>query len=52
MESTDLAVQLQPDNQIDVTSDLTIKNNGDEPVKDVYLTLYHGLEVTECTSDI
>ena len=48
MESTNLAVQLQSDNQLDVTSKLTIKHNGDEPVKEVYLTLYHGLKLSEC----
>ncbi|WP_342429256.1 hypothetical protein [Neobacillus sp. FSL H8-0543] len=51
MERTDLTVQLQSDNQINVTSSLTIKHNGNEPAKEVYLTLFHGLQVTECASE-
>ena len=51
MERTDLAIQLQSDNQIDVVSRLTVKHKGGEPTKEVKLTLYHGLQVTECTSD-
>lgn len=50
LERTDLTVQLEAGNQISVRSNLTIKNNGDTPVKDVFLTLYHGLKVEECTS--
>ncbi|MBO1910733.1 hypothetical protein J4G37_38825, partial [Microvirga sp. 3-52] len=51
MKRTDLAIQLQPDNQIDVKSNLTIKHNGDEPTNEVYLTLYHELEVSNCSSE-
>ncbi len=51
MESIKLTVQLQSDNQLDVKSNLTIKHNGDAPINEVYLTLYHGLQVTECTSE-
>lgn len=51
MELIDLVVQLQANDQIDVTSQLTIKYHGDEPVDEVKLTLYHGLQVTECTSE-
>ena len=51
MERADLAVQLQPDNQINVTSNLTIKHNGDEPTNEVHLTLYHELKVSECSSE-
>ncbi|QUW20783.1 ABC transporter ATP-binding protein [Sporosarcina sp. Marseille-Q4063] len=51
MERTDLAVQLQPDNQINVTSNLTIKHNGDKATNEVYLTLYHELEVSNCSSE-
>ena len=51
MERIDLAVQLQSDNQIEVTGNLMIKHNGDAPAKEVYLTLYHGLTLTECASE-
>ena len=51
MERTDLAIQLKSDNQIDVISKLAVKHKGDAPTKIVKLTLYHGLQVTECTSD-
>ena len=44
IESIKLTVQLQSDNQLDVKSNLTI-HNGDAPVNEVYLTLYHGLQV-------
>lgn len=50
MERADLAVQLKENNQIDVKSQLTIAHNGDEAVKEVSLTLYNGLTVTECES--
>ncbi|MEK3886423.1 ABC transporter permease [Bacillus sp. FSL K6-3431] len=52
MEQTDLSVQLQTDNSIKVRSRLTIKHNGDAPVKDVYLTLHQALNVTECSSSL
>ena len=51
MEHSDLDVALQLDNQIAVASKLTIKHNGDEPTKEVKLTLYQGLQVTACTSE-
>ena len=51
MERTNLSVQLQTDNSINVRSQLTIKHNGQAPVKDVYLTLHHQLKVTDCSSD-
>lgn len=51
IENTNLAVTLQKDHQLDVTSKLTIKHNGHEPVKEVHLTLHHGLTLTECTSE-
>ena len=51
MEKTDLLVQLQSNDQLDVTSHLTIKHNGGEPTKEVKLTLYHSLQVTECSSE-
>lgn len=51
MEHADLDVELQPNHQIAVASKLTIKHNGGEPTKEVKLTLYHGLQLTECTSD-
>lgn len=51
MERTDLTVHLQSNNQIKVSGDLLMKMNGDTPAKEVYLTLYHGLHITECTSD-
>lgn len=51
MEHADLDVELQPDNQIAVAGKMMIKHNGDEPIKEVKLTLYHGLQVTECTSE-
>lgn len=50
MERTNLDVELRSDNQIAVASKLTIKHNGIEPTKEVKLTLYQGLRVTECTS--
>lgn len=52
MEKTQLNVELQPNNHLRVESQLTIKNNGDSPTKDVYLTLYHGLDVKECVSSV
>ena len=51
MEATDLLVQLQPNHQLDVTSHLTIKHNGREPTQEVKLTLFHSLQVTECSSE-
>ena len=51
MERTDLTIQLQSNNQIDVISKLAVKYKGDDPIQEVKLTLYHGLQVTECTSD-
>lgn len=51
MERTDLRVELQSDNQIKVMGNLLIKNNGDLPAKEVDLTLYHGLNITECASE-
>ena len=51
MERAELDVGLQSNHQIAVASKLTIKHNGDEPTKEVKLTLYHGLKVTECTSE-
>lgn len=50
MEKTYLNLELQPNNHLKVQSKLTIKNNGDSPANDVYLTLYHGLDVEECVS--
>lgn len=50
MEKTYLNVVLQPNNYLTVESHLTIKNNGDSATKEVYLTLYHGLDVEECIS--
>lgn len=52
MEKTNLAVELLANNQIRVHSSLSIKNNGDEAVHDVFLTLYHELEIKECTSSV
>lgn len=43
-------MELQADDQINVQSTLTIQNNGNEAVNDVFLTLYHGLKIKECTS--
>lgn len=51
MERAELRVQLQPDHQIKVSGNLLIKNNGDTPAKAIVLTLYHGLNVTECASE-
>ncbi|WP_062108439.1 ABC transporter permease [Bacillus niameyensis] len=50
MEKADLKVQLLGNDELRVQSKVTIKNNGEAPVKDVELTLYHGLTVKECTS--
>lgn len=52
MEATDLLVQLQAHDQLTVESDLTIKYNGREPTNEVKLTLYHSLQVTECSSEL
>ncbi|GIN57992.1 hypothetical protein J8TS2_23110 [Lederbergia ruris] len=52
MEKTNLSVELQADDQIIVQSTLTVKNNGNESVDDVFLTLYHGLKIKECTSEM
>lgn len=51
IEYADLDVALQSDNQLAVTSKLTIKHNGEEPTKEVKLTLHQGLQVMECTSE-
>lgn len=51
MEKTNLSVELQADDQINVQSTLTVKNNGNESVDDVFLTLYHGLKIKECTTE-
>ncbi|MBS4220410.1 hypothetical protein KHA96_19085 [Bacillus sp. FJAT-49711] len=51
MEKTNLSVDLHEDDHIGVRSALTIKNNGTESVNDVFLTLYHGLKIKDCTSD-
>ncbi|GIN73628.1 hypothetical protein J14TS2_41030 [Bacillus sp. J14TS2] len=51
IERADLDVELQSDNQIAVASKLTIKHNGNKPTKEVKLTLYHGLQIMECTSE-
>ncbi|WP_312473515.1 hypothetical protein [Neobacillus sp.] len=51
MEKTNLSVELKADDQISVQGTLTIKNNGNESVDDVFLTLYHGLNIGECTSE-
>ncbi|MCJ8008277.1 hypothetical protein ACFFF5_11615 [Lederbergia wuyishanensis] len=51
MEKTDLNVELQADDHINVQSTLNIKNNGNNAVNEVFLTLYHGLEIKECTSE-
>ncbi|MCR2823835.1 hypothetical protein [Lederbergia panacisoli] len=51
MEKANLSVELQEDDHIGVQSALTIKNNSTESVNDVYLTLYHGLKINDCTSD-
>ncbi len=51
MGRTDLTVEFQGRNEIDVTSHLTITYHGDEPINEVKLTLYHGLQVTRCTSE-
>lgn len=50
MEKASLEIELQHNNQLHVESTLKIKNNGDVPTKDVYLTLYHGLYIEECLS--
>lgn len=50
METANLKVQLLGNDELRVQSKMTIKNNGEAPVKDVELTLYHGLTVKECTS--
>lgn len=50
MKKAHLNAELLPNHHLRVDSQLTIKNNGDTPAKDVYLTLYHGLKVEECTS--
>ncbi|MBW8348261.1 ABC transporter permease [Bacillus sp. IITD106] len=51
MEKTNLSVELQTNDHISVKSGLTIKNNGSDAVKDVFLTLYYGLKIKECTSE-
>src|SRR5690625_1586335 len=51
MNQTDLTVRLQDRNEIDVTSHLTIQYHGEEPINEVKLTLYHGLQIGECTSE-
>ncbi|MBS4198236.1 hypothetical protein KHA93_00995 [Bacillus sp. FJAT-49732] len=51
MEKTNLNVKFQADDQIKVDSTLTIKNKGNKAVNEVFLTLYHGLEIKECTSE-
>ncbi|CAM4007149.1 ABC transporter permease [Lederbergia lenta] len=50
VEQMNLSALLKTDNSIKVRSQLTIKHNGDAPVKDVYLTLQQALNVTECSS--
>lgn len=51
IEQMDLIVQLQSDNHIEVESNLTIKHHGNIPENKVKLTLYHGLEIKECSSE-
>lgn len=50
VEQMDLSVSLKTDNSIKANSQLTIKHNGDTPIKDIYLTLHQALNVTECSS--
>jgi hypothetical protein len=51
IERTNLNVQFPSDNQIEVSSHLSIKYNGNAPVNEVYLTLHHQLNITNCSSD-
>lgn len=50
IEQANLKVELQTDHQLNVHSELQIKNNGNEPANEVYITLYHGLKIAECSS--
>ncbi|MFD1929594.1 hypothetical protein ACFSFY_16245 [Sporosarcina siberiensis] len=52
MVTTNLDVKLKDDDQMSVQSNLTIKNNGELPTQEVYLTLVSGLSVTVCKSEI
>jgi len=52
MVTTNLDVKLKDDDEVSVKSHLTIKNNGDLPTRQVYLTLVNGLRLTACTSEI
>lgn len=51
IEKNHLSISLQPDHHIQGTSVLVLKNNRDEAIQDVDLTLYHGLDITECSVD-
>lgn len=52
MEKAHLTIDLENDDRIRVESILTIKNNGKVAVKDVDMTLYHGLTINECKSPL
>lgn len=51
MEKTNISVELQAEDYINVQSNLKIKHNGNESIDEVFLTLYHGLNIKECTSE-
>lgn len=51
IETSDLDVLLKEGHQLEATNQLTIKNNGKEATNEVFLTLNHQLEVTECSSE-
>ncbi|MBS4209315.1 hypothetical protein [Bacillus sp. FJAT-50079] len=51
MEKTNLTVELLTDDRLQVNSQLTMKNNGNIAVNDLFLTLYHGLQIKECASE-
>lgn len=51
MEKTTLNVNIQAQDFLNVQSRLTIKNNSNEAVDELFLTLYHGLHIEKCTSE-
>lgn len=51
IETSDLDILLKADHQLEATNQLTIKNNGKEATNEVFLTLNHQLEITECSSE-
>lgn len=51
IEKTNLRMKFQIDDKVTIQSNLTIKNNGNKAVNDVFLTLYHGLSIRKCTSE-